>query len=132
MKNLDLLKRILTSGEEYWIVAKRNSTLRGDVKFKDSILFVCIPYSINVHLRPENILLSEVEKLYDAELPNVFINEPYAPFQHGQRLSGCYEGFPVKSDKKEFLIKALALQSDNLYDYKELADLLKETELVST
>jgi hypothetical protein len=127
MDNLNFLKQIITEEHEYYVVAKKNEYLHfGELdRQKDSIALIVILYSESFRrgVKPDEILLNEIENLRNvSDVPNIYINENYAPFQQGFSLYNVYNGFPIKGNIKEFLIKALALQSDSIYDYKELAE----------
>jgi hypothetical protein len=124
MDNLDFLKQILIEEHEYYIVAEKNESYSGRRSefFKDSIMLICIPYGIKRGVKPKEILLCDIENLRYIELQNIYINERYAPFQQGINLCNIYKGFPIKGDVQDFLIKALALKSDSIFDYRELAE----------
>ena len=123
MKNLDLLKQVLTSTAEYWIVAKMCES-REYMKMKrdtDQILLILIPTDIRRGLKYEEITLSDLEKLNNSYVnQNIFINTDYPPFQQWISFSSLYSGCPVECDVKQFMIDAIALKSDELYDYKSL------------
>lgn len=125
MENLSFLKKILMSpySDEYWIVARRNTgyslLTRGEI-YPDSIILTAIPQNITREVKETEILLCEIEKLRNSEMMNIFINEPYAPFQYGQTFSQVYDGYPIKTNVKEFMLKAIALNSNNLWDYRHL------------
>ena len=125
MNNINFLKKVLMSESkhEYWIVAKRNeyNTIARKGRDKDSIILCVIPNNIPREVKDKEILLSQLEDLRNAEMQNIFINEPYAPFQTGQTFYNIYEGFPIKTDVKKFMMQALALRSDSIYDYEDLA-----------
>jgi hypothetical protein len=114
--------------DEYWIVAKTNeSRYYGSTqRDKDSIILTCIPYNFRRGLKRDEILVCEVEKLQHSDLMNIHINVNYAPFQSGMIFYNVYTGYPIKCNVKEFMIKALELKSDDICDYKELAEKAKE------
>lgn len=124
--NIDFIKEILTSTAEYWIVAKKTEyrehfeTKEG---CKDLIVFIAIPKDIKRGLKYEEITLQEVEKLHSAYIEqNIFINTDFPPFQRGVTFSDMYKGYPIEYKIKEFLLKALDLKSDKLYEYKTLIE----------
>lgn len=124
MTNLNFLKAILMSTDEYWVVAKKNeyhNVVDRGRRDKDSVILTVIPYSLNRGVPESEILLCEIEKLRSSELINIHINESYAPFQHGMSFYDIYTGYPIKGDVKEFLIKALELKSNSIHDYEALA-----------
>ncbi len=63
-----------------------------------------------------------MEELSRAHVANVFINEDFPPFQCYINISEMYIGFPVFRNQKKFLIDAVALNSDKIYDYEKLID----------
>lgn len=123
--NIDFIKEILMSTAEYWIVAKKTEyreyfeTKRG----KDQIVFIAIPKNIKRGLKYEEITLQEVEKLHSAYIEqNIYINTDFPPFQQFLTFSDMYKGYPIEYKIKEFLLKALDLKSDKLYEYKTLIE----------
>lgn len=121
--HIDFLKQVLMSNAEYWIVAKKDWVREygGDRRLPDQIMFISIPQNIRRGLMPDEILLNDIEKLHRSEIVcNIFINSDYPPFQFGQTLSNVYMGYPVTSNIKQFVIDALQLKSDSIYDYAEL------------
>lgn len=122
MDNLDFLKAVLMSDAEYWIVAKRNEYPNSRSE-PDSIILISFPYTIKTGMKYEDIKLSDIEGLSRVSLDmNIFINKPYAPFQRYTSFYNIYKGYPVKKNIKQFMIDALALNSDSIYDYKELLE----------
>lgn len=134
MDNIRFLKEVLMSEEEYWIVARKNyASQYGEMKqTSDDVLIITIPYEIRRGLAPENILLSDAEKLQSIELPNIFVSNEYPPFQRGITMYNIYNGYPIKDNIKEFMMKALALGSKDLYDYAELLKSQQEPELLTS
>jgi len=123
--NIDFIKEILMSTAEYWIVARKTEyreyfeTKRG----KDEIIFIAIPNDVRRGLRYEEITLQDVEKLHSAYVEkNIFINTDFPPFLQYTTFSDMYKGYPVEYKIKEFLLKALDLKSNDLYDYKALIE----------
>ena len=132
--NIDFIKEILMSTAEYWIVAKETEyreyfeTKRG----KDQIVFIAIPKDIKRGLKYEEITLQEVEKLHNAYIEkNIFINSHCSPFQQYITFRDMYKGYPIEYKIKEFMLKALDLKSDELYEYKELIEVEPVDEAVS-
>ena len=123
--NIDFIKEILMSTAEYWIVARKTEyreyfeTKRG----KDQIVFIAIPKDIKRGLKYEEITLQEVEKLHNAYIEqNILINTDYPPFQQGITFRDMYKGYPIEYKIKEFMLKALDLKSNELYEYKALIE----------
>lgn len=126
MDNLNFIKEILMTDHEYWIVAKKDEINRigRHERLPDQIIFISIPRDIKRGLKYEEITLQEVEKLYGTHIDqNIFITDDYPPFQLYISFRDIYRGYPVEKNIKEFLIKALALKSTDLYKYKELMDI---------
>lgn len=123
MENVSFLKEILTTDHEYWVVARREDVrLYGqDKRMEDSIWFICVP-RLNF-ARPyneETLLLKDIERLRGAEVENISLTHDYAPFQYGVSMYNIYRGYPVKNPGKDFIVKALAINSTDLWDYKDL------------
>lgn len=132
--NIEFIKEILMSTAEYWIVAKRTEyreyfeTKRG----KDQIVFIAIPKEIKRGLKYEEITLQEVEKLHRAYIEqNIFINTDYPPFQQYITFRDMYKGYPIEYKIKDFMLKALELKSNELYEYKALIEVEPINEAVS-
>lgn len=123
--NIDFLKQLMTSDCYYWLVAKEchASSGRGLERIADDILLVGIPYE-NRPYKLEDIRLLDLEKFQKMEIPaNIFISEPFPPFQTGQTLYRVYSGMPLNDiDITSFMIEALQLKSKSLWDYKPLID----------
>lgn len=120
MRNLDFLVELLVSDYEYWVVSKRNESPKSD-HFKDSIMLIVIPLNIDRGLKRDEIKLSDLERLLHATIHgNIFLNEDYPPFQYGQSFYNIHMGFPVTSEIYQFMIDALALKSDDIFEYKKL------------
>lgn len=127
MTNTDFLCKVLTTDHEYWVVAKKNEIREyGDWKrIEDSIIFISIPYNIERNIHRDEIRLNQLEKLQNSSIHcNVFLNEPYAPFQVGQSFYNIINGYPIESNQKEFLSKALMLKKGSLLKYKEIYESL--------
>lgn len=128
MKNLDFLAKILSSNHHYWIVAKRNEGTR-NTTFKDSIILISIPDKITINIERNKIMLTDLEELNRSRMDsNIFLNDPYPPFQIGMNFYDLYDGFPIDGDGiniKEVMIKSLSIKSDSLYEYEQqLKDVL--------
>ena len=132
MKNANFLSKILTSDCRYFIVAKENYTNEYSrrVRKDDSILLVSIPFNFSVDSKLEDLKFVEIQKLNDSYAEtNIILNAGYFPFQIGIRFSDFYTGFPLSAiegngwcfDFKPFLIEALSLESNSIYDYEKLA-----------
>ena len=129
---IDFLKKVLMNNSNYWVVAKRNS-FRTFFEWKqgeDSIMLVSFP-GIEVNLKYEEITLKHIEDLYKLRLDfNIFLNEDYPPFQFGQSLYDVYDGFSLENTPvKKFLIAALQLGSNTLYEYEKLKKEILQTNL---
>ena len=121
--NISILEKILTSEHEYWILKKNNDTYGINAhSFKPSVVMCVIPQKIKQGLKREEIKLIDLEKLQSSYFFNIFLNEDYAPFQDGQDFYNITKAYPIPSNQKEFLTKALNLNSDDIRDYKNLID----------
>ena len=132
--NIDFIKEILMSTAEYWIVAKKTEYREAfEIKRgEDQIVFIAIPKDIKRGLKYEEITLQEVEKLHNAYIEqNIFINTDYPPFQQYITFRDIYKGYPVEYKIKEFMLKALDLKSNELYEYKALIEVEPVNEAVS-
>lgn len=117
--NINFIKEVLMSKSEYWVVARK----RNDYDQIDQIILIVIPKGIKRGLKYEEITLQDVEKLHGSYIEqNVFINTDYPPFQQYISFSDMYKGYPINSNIKEFMIKALELESDDIYQYKALIE----------
>jgi hypothetical protein len=131
MENIDFLKQILMSDAEYWVVAKMvetNSMGRME-RNKDDIMLISIPRQTRRNLKYEEITLADLEKLRNADVDNIFLNNSYPPFQYGVTFWKVYLGFPITKNIRGFMIDALALVSDDIFEYKKL---ITEPEKVET
>lgn len=128
----EFFKKVMTSHDGYWVVSKKKEGREyGDwVRKNDTIVFIAIPEKWKRGLKPNEILLIDVEN-YQREFIdcNIYLNEAYPPFQQGQSLSDVTDGFPVKTELgiNEFIAQAIQLESDNLFDYKKLMDRILES-----
>ena len=131
MINRYLLKKLLESDIDYWVVSKIND-VHGK-REEDSIFLIGIPRQLMGYRgrSVNNITLGELDKISNLEVSNISFNE-YNPFQWGIVLGSLDDGFPVKlkpDEFKTFLSNCLAVNSSNLYDYKGiLNDLANPTE----
>ena len=123
MKNVDFLKEVLMSDAEYWVVAQEVTAQEygRSVRRKDHIMFIAIPKEIKRGLKYEEITLQELEKLNKSYCEqNIYINTDFPPFQLYGTFSDIYMGFPITHKIREFMLDALALQSDEILEYKKL------------
>lgn len=124
MENLDFIKKILTSNSQYWVAARKEYAYdRGRFKpLEDSVWVICIPHTISLNQKPNEILLQDAEGLSNCEVHNIAISEPFAPFQHGIYLNKFYRGFPLEGiiNIKEFMVRALRLASNDIFLYEEI------------
>ena len=95
MDNLHFLTEILMSDAEYWVALK-------------------------VDEWSDEILLTDLEVLRSSEPSNISLSHSYSPFQLGLSMYNFTQGYPIKTDVRQFLIDALALQSNDIYDYQSL------------
>lgn len=123
----DFLAELLTKNVYYWLIAKEQ--YGRSERLKDQILIIALPLEFVRERKREDIKLVELEAFLTAPLlTNIFISEPYPPFQIGIDLYGAYQGFPLDGiDFRGFMLDALELHSANLYDYKPLIE--KHTKL---
>lgn len=121
----DFLREIFISTNEYWIVAKKTTyrdcfeTRQGN----DQILFISIPQGLRRGIKYDEITLAEMELLSNANIDNIYLSEDYPPFQLYTTLREVYNGYPVTCNVKPFLINALQLNSNELYNYYKLMQL---------
>ena len=133
MKNVDFLKEVLMTDAEYWVVAQETTARKywESVRGKDHIMFIAIPKGIKRGLKYEEVTLQELEKLRNSYCEqNIYINTDYPPFQQYVSFYNFYAGFPVTHKIKQFLLDALALGSDKIWEYKGLIQ-LPDTDEVS-
>lgn len=121
--NTKVLEKILTTDEQYWIIRKdENSTGFNAQKFTNSIIMCTIPENIKQGKKREEITIVDLEELQGCNHTNIYLNSdtpPFQLFQNFYRVTDCY---PITCNKKEFLIKALLLDSDDIWDYKKIID----------
>jgi hypothetical protein len=121
MKNVDFLVQILTSSYEYWVVARENVDGR-DRRSSDDIMIISIPPTTTRYSSKEEILFTDLEKLYRSDVSNIFITGNYPPFQLYVTMRNMYTGYPIKRNVRKFLADALNLNSNDIYKYKELLE----------
>ena len=125
MDNINFLSKILSTKHEYWVVAKKNeyNTIARKGRDNDSIMLITIPTNIKRGVEYNDIKLIDLEKLQKVNIDcNIFLNESYPPFQVNQSLYNIFDGHPIESKQRLYLIKALDLDSNDLWDYKKLID----------
>lgn len=124
MDNLDVIKQILMSEAEYWLIAKKNYVMRYHEleRIEDQIYFVSFPETIPRGLKYEEIKLKHVEQLYNTEIEcNIMLSEPYVqPFQVGITLRDVWKAIPVEAEAREFLTAALNKPNGDIYYYESL------------
>lgn len=128
MDNLDVIKQILMSETDYWLIAKKNYVRRygQSERIKDQILFVSFPRTIPRGLKYEEITLKHIELFNSLYLDcNIFLNEPYAPFQIGTGFRDVWKIVPIEVEQKKFLIEALNKTEGDIFDYEKLYNELK-------
>jgi hypothetical protein len=134
MQNVDFLKEVLMSDAEYWVVAQKviGQEYGREKRYKDHIIFIAIPKGIKRGLKYEEVTLQELEKLRSSHCEqNIYINTDYPPFQNYVSFYELYKGFPVTHMIKQFMLDALALGSDEIYNYKELIKVPDAVEIVA-
>lgn len=123
MNNIRFLTEILTTDSEYWVVAKEmTASVYGRMeRQKDHILLIAIPALIKRGISNDEIKLQDLERLQSCNvIENIHLNADYAPFQTGITFYNIYKGFALSGNFKQFLIEALTLDSNDIYQYKEL------------
>lgn len=132
---LDIIKQILMSSDDYWVLAKKSYITRcfTSEREEDDIIFVAIPHNIERGIPYEEITLKQVEQIDRLYLDfNIFLNSPYAPFQSGISFHGIYKGFPVTGNIRAFINEAISTKKD-YYQLKEMMDAMnKPAETVTT
>ncbi len=129
MTNYDLYSQILESDAEYWCVAKEVSNRSNfrDERESDEILFISLPHEIKTGQPKNEIKFTEVEAIRHMNINySVHLSGTYTPFQVGQTFYSIYNGFPVKSNIREFFEEAMKLKSKSLWDYEQLYKSLNE------
>ena len=118
MDNLRFLTEILMSDAEYWVALKVDEWSSG--KHDKSVWLISINPKIRRGLKKDEILLTDLEALRSSEPSNISLSNSYAPFQLGISMYNFTQGYPITTDVRQFLIDALALQSQDIYDYQSL------------
>ena len=108
------------SEDEYWCALKHDEYTHNRVERE--IWLIAIPRSIRRGIKKEEILLTDLEKLRSVNVSNIALSQNYPPFQFGISMYNFMEGFPVNKNIKKFMIDALALNSKDLWDYKQLLE----------
>ena len=127
--NVNVLETILTSECEYWLLRKENKNNCND-ELQPSIIMVVIPYRINSGKKRNDIKLIDLEELESIDLNgNIYLNQPYAPFQANVRLFNVTDAYPISCSQRDFLIESLHMDSDDIWKYKELIDKLSASEM---
>lgn len=124
MDNIRFLTEVLTTEWEYWLVAKRDEHHNGQ-RYKDQIFLTLIPFTVRRGLNRKQILLTDLENLRSVDLPNIFFNMDYPPFQSGQSLWNVINGFHIDTkhvDVNKLIVDCLNIESDDIFKYKELID----------
>ncbi|NMC59781.1 MAG: hypothetical protein GYA51_10435 [Candidatus Methanofastidiosa archaeon] len=100
--DLELIKEILTTKYEYWIVAEKTDYVEGSgfKRGEDNILFIAIPKEVRRGLKYEEITLKDIETLYNSYLDqNIYLYPDYSPFQDYVPFKKVYKGFPKRTLK---------------------------------
>ncbi len=135
MDNLDFIQEILSSKDEYWIVAQAtNHSEYGQMKCGyDNILLIALPRSIDRKTTIEDLTLKKVKELLNTQVDtNITLSSEEAPFQYGYRIKDFYRGFPINFSQHEYegpkptipalLTKFFELDSNELDDYKKVME----------
>lgn len=128
MNNLDVIKQILMSECDYWLIAKKNYVRRygTDERLKDQILFISFPRTLPRGLKYEEITLKHIESFNGLYIDcNIFLNEPYTPFQIGTSFYDVWKAVPIEVEPKKFLIEAINKTDGDIFDYEKLYNELK-------
>ena len=134
MQNVDFLKEVLMSDAEYWVVAQKvtGQEYGREKRYKDHIIFIAITKGIKRGLKYEEVTLQELEKLRSSHCEqNIYINTDYPPFQNYVLFYDIYKGYAVTHKIRQFMLDALALGSDEIYNYKELIQVPDAVECVA-
>lgn len=128
--DMTLLKEIMASNDEYWIVAKRTH-YRECFRFKqgeDDILLIGIPSELREliigEMNIDDLTIGKAKKIINIDVDtNIFLSDDYPPFQKGFVFGDFYKGYPiVKVRCQDFLRKALELKSHDIEQYKVILD----------
>jgi hypothetical protein len=122
--DIEIIKQVLMSEDEYWVFAiKTTSNNYGRFeRGEDQVIFAALPPDVERGLKYEDITLKHIEMFDRLRLDlNIFLGQPYAPFQRGITFHDVYKGFPVKNSRV-FIIAALQMESKDYYEYKKLAE----------
>jgi len=128
MNNLDVIKQILMSNVDYWIIAKKNYIRRygTNEQLKDQIIFISFPQTIKRGLTYDEITLKHIEQFDRLYIDcNIFLNEPYAPFQLNTSFYDVWKAVPIEFDPKTFLVEALNKKDGDIFEYEKLYNELK-------
>lgn len=129
MDNLDVIKQILMSKTDYWLIAKKNYVINhygSNERLKDQILFVSFPRTLQKGLKYEEITLKHIEQFNSLRVDcNIFLNEPYAPFQIGISFYNVWKAVPIEVDPKKFLMEAIIKTDGDIFEYEKLYNELK-------
>jgi len=123
MENLPFLKEVLTTATPYWVAARKEYVVTHDSgvhETENSIWFIMIPDLIQIGKWADDLLVKDVEELYYQKVDNICLSERFSPFQSEINMSGFYQGFSITVPIKDFLKRAIQLESNNLEDYKKL------------
>jgi len=118
MARLDILKKVLTKEERYWLFMNETG----------GIFLGRIPEGIKRGAKEEDLLYKDLKKLQNIWIENVYLNRPFAPFQNGVGFDTVVWADPISDDVDihAFLKKALILESDDIWEYKKIFDELSE------
>ena len=119
--NIDILTKILTTTDEYYIGLKRGVTQTiTQHKYDDEVIFFSPP-QIKRGLKREDISLKDLEQAEKAPiLTNIWLSTDYSPFQHGFSLGSLCSIYTIKTNVVTFLKKAYELKSSDLWEYEKL------------
>lgn len=125
--NNDLISKILQDNATYWVISRR---LEYNNSVDRSIFFIGLGVDVDLGMSYEEILLKDIDKLIKRNIDNIPLYPFYPPFQYGLSiLNDATDGFPVKDiDTREFLVKALQVGTDSLYDYKAIFESMSKAQ----
>jgi hypothetical protein len=122
MGNQEFLSDVVATTDEYWVVAKQcfNRVYFETKRTDDSILLISIP-QFERGRNFEELTVREVRQIENMPVDtNIPLSDSYSPFQWGYRMKDFYRGFRVRGNCREFLIKALQLDSSDIHEYESL------------
>lgn len=131
MSDTNYIKTLLDGkGDEYFVVAKEGHYRAhgGWRDTEDSIFLIAVPQRVWEsgwnRIDPQNLTVRELDRIKSTIVEcNIPLSNNFTPFQWGITVGSFYKAYPVRATR-EFIRKAWALKSNDLWDYKELSDKL--------